>query len=141
MEKTFKEILKDIAPYVIVTGSYAYGTQRLSSDIDFYVKERSEEEREKEALEKNIDYCDTEETYVEHLIRYFESIGYQWSSCFTLSFAIDDTDIPLEFSAFYNIDNKLFDIEIEGVKFKASKSTWTSEKYLNGQKRSLKIKG
>ena len=70
--KTLPEILKDISPYVIVTGSYARGAQTELSDIDFFVKERTEEERDRECEEKGIDYGDTEETYIEELIRYFE---------------------------------------------------------------------
>ena len=132
--KTLPEILKDIRPYVIVTGSYARGAQTELSDIDFFVKEKTEEERDRECEEKGIDYSDTEETYVEDLIRYFESLGYSWSSCFIGSFAIDDTEIPLEFSAFYSIDGDLFEIEILGVKMLASKSNYTGGKYVNGEK-------
>ena len=132
--KTLTEILKDISPYVIVTGSYARGAQTASSDIDFFVKEKTEAERDQECEEKGIDYSDTEETYVEDLIRYFESLGYSWSSCFLGSFAIDDTEIPLEFSAYYSIDEELFEIEILGVKMLASKSNYTGGKYVNGRK-------
>lgn len=132
--KTLSEILKDISPYVIVTGSYARGAQTIFSDIDFLVKEKTEEEREQECEEKGIDYSETEETYVEDLIRYFESLGYSWSSCFIGSFAIDDTEIPLEFSAFYTIDGDLFETEICGVKMTASKSNYTGGKYVDGKK-------
>lgn len=132
--KSFSEILQDIAPYVIATGSYAFGTQKATSDIDFYVKQKSDEERDKECEEKGIEWSETEETYIQDLIRYFESIGYEWSSCFPESFAVDDTDIPLEFSVFYSIDNNLFEIEICGVKLTASKSNYTGGKYTNGQK-------
>jgi len=132
--KTLPEILKDISPYVIVTGSYAFGTQTAESDIDFYVKEKSDEEREKECEERGIEWSETEETYIRELIDYFEKLGYAWSSCFPSSFAIDDTPIPLEFSAFYSIDNQLFEIEILGVKMVASKSNYTGGKYQHGQK-------
>lgn len=132
--KSLPEILKEISPYVIVTGSYAFGTQKSTSDIDFYVKQKSDEERDKEAEEKGIEWSDTEETYVKDLISYFEDLGYTWSSCFIQSFAIDDTEIPLEFSAFYSIDNNLFEIDILGVKMTASRSNYTGGKYVNGQK-------
>lgn len=135
--KSLPEILKEISPYVIVTGSYAFGTQKPTSDIDFYVRQKSDEDRDKEAEERGIEWCDTAETYVEDLIRYFEKLGYSWSSCFVQSFAIDDTDIPLEFSAFYSIDNNLFEIEILGVKMTACKSNYTGGKYVNGQKRNV----
>ena len=48
-EENLKQILETIAPYVIVTGSYAYGKQTELSDIDMYVKELPEEEMDCEA--------------------------------------------------------------------------------------------
>lgn len=127
-KENLKQILETISPYVIVTGSYAYGMQTSFSDIDMYVKELPEEEIDCEA-----DFI--EETYVRALIRFFEEIGYEWDSVFVDSFSVDDTYIPLEFSAYYEIGEETFPIEIMGVKMNAAKSTHTSEKYLNGQKR------
>ena len=46
---TLPQILQDIAPYVIVTGSYAEGTQTMWSDIDFYVLDKSDEDRDRQA--------------------------------------------------------------------------------------------
>lgn len=128
-KENLKQILETIAPYVIVTGSYAYGKQNEFSDIDMYVKDMPEE-----LIDPESDFV--EDTYVRPLIRFFESLGYEWSSCVTMSFAVDDTFIPLEFSALYSIEDETFSIEILGVTMTASKSTHTSEKYLNGQKRS-----
>lgn len=128
-EENLKQILETISPYVIVTGSYAYGKQKASSDIDMYVKEIPEEEIDCEASY-------VEDTYTRSLIRFFESIGYNWGSVFINSFNVDDTYIPLEFSAYYDIEEETFPIEILGVKMTAAKSNHTSEKYLNGQKRS-----
>lgn len=127
-EENLKQILETIAPYVIVTGSYAYGKERHYSDIDFYIKEIPEEEVDYES-----EYV--EESYVRPLIKFFESLGYEWDSVFIDSFSVDDTFIPLEFSAYYDIEEKTFPIEILGVKMVAAKSNHTSEKYLNGQKR------
>lgn len=127
-KENLKQILETIAPYVIVTGSYAYGKQTEFSDIDMYVRELPEEEIDCEA-----DYV--EESYTRPLIRFFELIGYKWDSVFIDSFSVDDTFIPLEFSAYYDIERETFPIEILGVKMMASKSNHTSEKYLNGQKR------
>ena len=127
-EDNLKQILETISPYVIVTGSYAYGKQSEFSDIDMYVREQAEEEIDCEA-----DYV--EESYARPLIRFFESIGYEWDSVFVDSFSVDDTYIPLEFSAYYDIEEETFPIEILGVMMTASKSCHTSEKYLNGQKR------
>ena len=127
-KENLKQILETIAPYVIVTGSYAYGKQTEFSDIDMYVKELPEEKIDCEA-----DYV--EESYTRPLIRFFELIGYKWDSVFIDSFSVDDTFIPLEFLAYYDIERETFPIEILGVKMMASKSNHTSEKYLNGQKR------
>ena len=127
--ENLKQILETIAPYVIVTGSYAYRNQRPSSDIDMYVKEIPEEDVDCEA-----DFV--EDTYVSPLIRYFEELGYDWDSCMSMSFDVSDTYIPLEFSALYSIEEDTFPVEIFGVKMTAAKSTHTSEKYYNGQKRS-----
>lgn len=121
------EILEHIKDKVIVTGSYAYGEQTEFSDIDFYIKSLPEDE---------VDYENSIECYCNELIKYFESLGYAWDSVFVSSFSVDDTYIPLEFSHFYSIEDNTFDIDILGVKMKASKSTHTSEKYLNGRKRS-----
>lgn len=120
------EILEHIKDKVIVTGSYAYGEQTALSDIDMYIKELPEDEVD---CENGID------TYCEELIRYFEKLGYAWDSVFITSFSIDDTYIPLEFSAYYSIEDEIFEIDILGVKMQAAKSTHTSEKYLNGRKR------
>lgn len=127
-EENLIQILETIAPYVIVTGSYAYGKERHYSDIDFYVKELPEEE-----INCEVGYV--EESYTRPLIRFFESLGYEWDSVFVDSFSVDDTFIPLEFSHYYNIEEETFPIEILGVEMVATKSNYTSEKYLNGQKR------
>lgn len=131
------QILKDIKDRVIVTGSYAYGMQTDESDIDFFVKWVPEEDRDKIAEETGADYWDIPETYCKELIKYFESKGYSWDSVFVDSFSVDDTYIPLEFSSFYNIDEEhTFTVNILGVTMEAAKSTHTSDKYLNGIKRS-----
>lgn len=120
------EILEHIKDKVIVTGSYAYGEQTALSDIDMYIKELPEDEVD---CENGID------TYCEELIGYFEKLGYAWDSVFVTSFSVDDTYIPLEFSAYYSIEDETFVIDILGVKMQAAKSTHTSDKYLNGRKR------
>lgn len=122
------QILQAISPYVIVTGSYAYGKQRKDSDIDLFIRGQPEED-----IDPEEDFV--EDTYTKPLIRFFESMGYQWGSVFVDSFHVDDTYIPLEFSAFYDIEDETFPIEILGVTMTAAKSRYTSEKYLNGEKR------
>ena len=113
-----KQILKDIKDYVIVTGSYATGKQTVTSDIDFYIKARPEEEVDLEANP-------VEDTYCRQLMKYFENRGYQVGSVFIDSFHVDESAIPLEFSHYYEIDeNNCFDIDILGVKLKASYSLY-----------------
>lgn len=127
-KENLQYILEQIKDKVIVTGSYAYGTQTNLSDIDLYVKEVPEELVDLEA-----DFV--EDTYVNELIRFFEKMNYAWTSCVIESFAVDDTYIPLEFSSLYKIEDETFEIEILGVPMTAAKSNHTSDKYLNGQKR------
>lgn len=121
------KILEHIKDMVVVTGSYATGKYTSLSDIDFYVKMLPETEINCESIIR-------EETYTKRLIKYFESIGYEWDSAFIDSFNIQDTYIPLEFSPYYDIDGNYFDIEIFGVKMKASISNHSSDKYRNGEK-------
>ena len=118
-----KQILNDIKDFVIVTGSYAEGTQTVDSDIDFYIMSKPDDEVNPEA-----DYV--EDTYCMPLIRYFESKGYAIGSVYIDSFHIDDTIIPLEFSSSYVIDeNNTFEIDVLGVKMKASHSLYNGEKH------------
>lgn len=128
------KILETIAPYVIVTGSYAYGTQTSISDIDMYIIDMPEEFVDCEALH-------VEDTWTRPLIRFFEELGYEWDSCFASSFSVDDTFIPLEFSAYYSIEEETFPLEILGVQMMGAKSNHTSDKYLNGQKRKMTLGG
>ena len=121
------EILEHIKDMVIVTGSYATGKYKENSDLDFLVKMLPEDEIDCEARP-------IEETYTNRLIKYFEKQGYKWDSVFIDSFHVDDTYIPLEFSAFYSIDEYLFEVDILGVKMTASKSNHNSDKYHNGEK-------
>ena len=121
-----QDILDTIKDKVIVTGSYAYGKETMFSDIDMYIKEKPEDE---------VDCESGEDTYCRELIRYFESLGYEWDSVFPDSFSVDDAYTPLEFSAYYDIEDETFELEVCGVTMQAAKSTYTSDKYLNGQKR------
>lgn len=129
-------ILNDIKDRVIVTGSYAYGMQNEDSDIDLFIRWIPEEEQER-IREETGNWNDTPEDYCKELIRYFESKGYEWDSDYPHSFAVNDTYIPLELSAYYDIDDSnIFKVNILGVTMDAAKSTTTNDKYLNGIKRS-----
>lgn len=127
-KETLQQILEYISPYVIVTGSYAHGTQSERSDIDFYIKNIPEDLIDYEAAY-------VEDTYCRPLMRFFAKLGYLCGSVMIESFHVDDTYIPLEFSGLYDIEDEVFPIEILGVTMQASKSNHTSDKYINGQKR------
>ena len=110
-------ILEFIKDKVIVTGSYAEGTQTKNSDIDFYVKSLPDE---------LVDCENGVDTYIESIIDFLVEHRVTWDSVMTYSIHTDFTHIPLEFSAFFKIDeDNIFDIEIMGVTLKASKSTYT----------------
>jgi len=112
------KLLKDLVPYVIVTGSYAEGKQTAYSDIDFYIKMRPEDEYNPEDPK-------SEETYVSEIITIIEKHGYKWGSVFVSSIHVDNTPIKLEFSAYYQVDlDHIFTLNILGVNFQAAKSTY-----------------
>lgn len=77
----FENFLKDIAPYVIVVGSYARGTETDESDIDCWIKTRPDEER-------GNDY-ELEETYMPEILQIVEKYNYGISSCIIGHIAID----------------------------------------------------
>lgn len=109
------DLLEFVKDKVIVTGSYAENKQTPSSDIDFYVKELPEEEK---------DFETGRESYLEDIIAYLDQHGIKWDSVMIASIHTNRTYIPLEFSILFSIDEeKTFDIEILGVKLKASVTT------------------
>lgn len=117
-----KQLLQELKPYVIVTGSYAEGTQTEASDIDFYIKFRPEDEYNPEDPK-------SDETYFPEIRAIIEKHGYEWGSVFVSSLHVDDTPIKLEFSAYYQVDlDNLFGIVIEGVRLEAAKSTYKKVK-------------
>lgn len=95
-DKNFQAYLKEIAPYVIVVGSFARGTATDWSDIDCYIKNRPEIEREN-------DY-DLDETYMPELIEITKKHGYEFSSCIIGHIAIE-FNVPrmVELSSLYKI--------------------------------------
>lgn len=77
----FQNYLKDIAPYIIVVGSFARGEETINSDIDCYIKSRPAKERE--------DNYDLDETYMPEILEITKRYGYQFSSCIIGHIAID----------------------------------------------------
>ena len=133
MAKQISDILNDIKDKVYVVGSYAYGMADNASDIDLYIKQRPEEIIDKEMEENN--GWGVEEDYCKELIKYFEELGYHWDSCFVGSFMVEDTEIPLDCSAYFDVCGEPYDIEIFGVKMLAMKCNKTNDKYIDGIKR------
>lgn len=95
-DKHFQAYLKEIAPYVIVVGSFARWTETNRSDIDCYIKNRPEIERE-------TDY-ELNQTYMPELIEITHKYGYVFSSCIIGHIAIE-LDVPrmVELSSLYKI--------------------------------------
>lgn len=69
--KRFQDFLKEIAPYVVVVGSFAKGTQTAESDIDLYIRHRPLDE---------VDCEISNETYIDEVIATAEEYGYRWDS-------------------------------------------------------------
>lgn len=111
---TITELLTAIADMVVVTGSWAEGTQTESSDIDLYVKPLPS----RHILRKY-----GHETYVPVLMKKLHDWGYEIRSCYPLTFAVDAFGIMLDFSALFEI-GKPKDCQLFGAKMKMAKSTY-----------------
>lgn len=119
---TFIQLLQELAalkvgktPIIRVTGSYADGTQRLGSDLDFYVHEPRQQYMEAPSGERSID----------KVIALFAKYGIPWESCIPghISSPRDlfTLPIPIEFSSiFEHRKNRMPFVSIYGVKF----ATW-----------------
>lgn len=110
------EVLENIKDKVIVTGSYAEGTQTEDSDIDLFIRNLPE------------DKCDYEngiDSYFHELLESFKESGFDVTSCGPLTFAVRDLPIMLDFSSLFEVDlDNTFEIEIEGVKMIAARSLY-----------------
>lgn len=110
-----QDVLKAVKPYVYVVGSYATGKTHESSDIDLYVKRRSEDELEADGY-----YDGTgEESYIDKVIEVFNAHDVRWESEFVgyinsvnLSTMIEVSDM---FMVCENDDLNVFDVDVFGV--------------------------
>lgn len=127
-----RKILKELEPYVYVVGSYARGTQTNESDIDLYVRMKSEEQMDKEIEElqsKGI-YDMPDEYYMKECISIFNKYNVIWDSCIIGHISSENLPIMIEASWHYVVDEdnaEIFDIDILGIKMKATIDTYKKE--------------
>lgn len=122
MQSTTTEILKELEPYVYVVGSMARGTQHEFSDIDLYVRRRTEEELEE------IGYYDGEgeEHYIDKVIEIFERYGVKWDSIL-MGYVHSTNHSPMiEASYLFRVDEEpeTFPVNVLGVPMTATLDTY-----------------
>lgn len=104
--KGMQALLNEIKEYVIVVGSVAEGTDNKASDIDFYVKSKSEELIDKEIESNNYSKDGIEETYLDIIIELLDKYNIDWESEFVSYITTTNTPIQMEFSPVFNIKGK-----------------------------------
>lgn len=113
-----KNILNDLKKYVAVVGSVAEGTSTEYSDIDFYVKCKSEEVIDKEIEANNYSLEGIEDTYIDLIIEVLAKHDIQWESLFVSYITTKNLPIQLEFSPVFNIhDKKESKVSVFGIEF------------------------
>ncbi|OEL08302.1 nucleotidyltransferase domain-containing protein [Staphylococcus equorum] len=119
--KKIQKFLSEIKDYVIVVGSVAEGTDNNESDIDFYVKTKSECEIDKEIESNNFSTDNIEETYIDKIIKTLERYNIQWESLFVSYITTNSLSIQLEFAPIFDIRGKeqstvkIYGIELESL--------------------------
>lgn len=117
MEKLFStlfvEFLKDIAPYVVVVGSFGRNEETEASDIDCYLRSRPVDEADPEA---------DNETYMPEILQLLGRYCFEWSSVITGHVAVErQLGVPrmVEISSHYCIPYtaSVFHRGIYGVDF------------------------
>lgn len=113
MEK-FKNFLSEIAPYVVLVGSYGRNEENEHSDLDFYIRRRTEEEIENDWNE----FGDAEEHYMKQIIDIVKKYEYDFGSVIVGHIAVEE-DVPcmVELSYHYKIpkNSKIFVRSIYGI--------------------------
>lgn len=115
-----KKVLEEINPYVYVVGSYARGTQNSSSDIDLYIKRRSDKELIEDGYYDGI--C--EEHYIDKIIQVFEKYNVSWDSVIIGHINSETLPIMIEASYLYKVNEesnlKTHSVNVFGVKMTAT---------------------
>lgn len=112
-EKDFSSFLRQLAPYVVVCGSFARREETEASDIDCFLRSRPTQEIDPEAM--------TDETYMPEVLDIIQQFGYYSSSVIVGHIAVERQEgVPrmVEVSSHYRINHKqpVFYREIAGVR-------------------------
>ena len=107
----FEEFLRRIAPYVVVCGSFAKGTENEESDIDCFLRSRPIDEVDPEI---------SNDTYMHEVLAIIKEYGFITNSVLIGHIAVEkQLGVPrmVEISSHYRIpyQNKLFYRNIYGV--------------------------
>ena len=105
----FKKFLEAVSSYVVVCGSFARGTQTASSDIDFYVGLKED---------------DNEQSFLPEIKKICKKFGYEMDSVIVghISVSKEETKVrQVEFSTLFRLplSEPLFAIKVYGVEFLA----------------------
>lgn len=99
----FFDFLHEVAPYVVLCGSYARGEENENSDLDFYVRQKPQNPDEEPPMDTS---------YLPEIMEVCRKYGYEMDSCvigsITLSAEATGT-IQVEFSYMYKlpVDNPI----------------------------------
>lgn len=115
MYEQFSSFLRELAPFVVVVGSFGRGEENDGSDIDCYLRSRPRAEVDPEAAENN-------ETYMPEVLKLVERYGYVTDSVIAGHIAVErQPEVPrmVEVSSHYHIRSSeaLTVREIYGVPF------------------------
>lgn len=130
MDEKFSDFLRELAPYVVVVGSFGRGEERDGSDIDCYLRARPRSEVDPEAETNN-------ETYMPEVMELIRDRGYVVDSVLSGHIAVERQEgVPrmVEISSHYRIRHteRVYVREIYGVPFLCAfddKDTPLEERY------------
>ena len=109
----YELFLQEIAPYVVLCGSYARGEENENSDLDFYVRQKPQDPDKEPEIDTS---------YLPKITALAKCFGYEIDSCVVGSITLPSDSTKgrqLEFSYLYKlpVENPLGVREIDGVTF------------------------